>query len=60
MLKSKKQKLNQKIKLRGKSKYNKRILGQQFSRELKDAFKVFRTLCILSMKPIPGTEGYVL
>lgn len=26
-------------------------------REVNDAFKVFRTLCILSMKPIPGAEG---
>ncbi|KAI8905469.1 hypothetical protein EDD86DRAFT_257459 [Gorgonomyces haynaldii] len=29
------------------------------NREIKDAFKVFRTICILSMKPIPPTEGTV-
>lgn len=26
-------------------------------REIQDSFKVFRTLCILSMKPLPGSEG---
>jgi brefeldin A-inhibited guanine nucleotide-exchange protein len=30
-----------------------------YDREFKDAFKVFRTLCVLSVKSIPNPEGFV-
>jgi brefeldin A-inhibited guanine nucleotide-exchange protein len=33
--------------------------GTEYARELKDAFKVFRTLCILGIKPIPTPEGTI-
>jgi hypothetical protein len=29
-----------------------------YDREFKDAFKVFRTLCVLSVKAIPTPDGY--
>ena len=32
-------------------------IESQYNREVKDAFKVLRTICILSMKPLPATEG---
>jgi brefeldin A-inhibited guanine nucleotide-exchange protein len=30
---------------------------KEYDREIKDAYKVLRTLCLLSQKPVPATEG---